>query len=48
MLAFIGEAPLMVARLVTCVGEGEYETVDLFENVVPALRNARRVDEFRF
>ncbi|MCB1937573.1 MAG: protein-L-isoaspartate O-methyltransferase [Rhodocyclaceae bacterium] len=48
LLAFIGEAPLMVARLVTCVAEGEYETVDLFENVVPPLRNAKRIDEFRF
>jgi len=48
LLAFIGEAPMMVARLVTCVGEGKYETVDLFENVVPPLKNAKRVESFRF
>lgn len=48
LVAFIGEAPIMVARLVTCVSEGKYETVDLFENVVPMLRNARRADGFRF
>jgi protein-L-isoaspartate(D-aspartate) O-methyltransferase len=48
LLAFIGEAPMMVARLVTCVGEGKFETVDLFENVVPPLKNAKRVESFRF
>ena len=48
LIAFIGEAPMMVARLVTCLGEGKFETVDLFENVVPPLKNARRVDTFRF
>ncbi|QID16962.1 protein-L-isoaspartate O-methyltransferase [Nitrogeniibacter mangrovi] len=48
LIAFIGEAPLMVAKLVTCVSEGKFETVDLFENVVPMLKNAKRVDSFRF
>jgi protein-L-isoaspartate(D-aspartate) O-methyltransferase len=48
LIAFIGQAPLMVARLVTCVGEGKFETVDLFENVVPPLKNAKRVESFRF
>lgn len=48
LLAFIGEAPMMVARLVTCLGEGKFETVDLFENVVPPLKNAKRVESFRF
>ena len=48
LFAFIGEAPMMVGRLVTCIGEGQYESVDLFETVVPSLRNARRADPFRF
>ncbi|MFV0665051.1 protein-L-isoaspartate O-methyltransferase family protein [Denitromonas sp.] len=48
LFAFIGEAPMMVGRLVTCIGEGQYESVDLFETVVPPLRNARRADPFRF
>ncbi len=48
LIAFVGEAPLMVARLVTNLGEGKFETVDLFENVVPPLKNAKRVDSFRF
>jgi protein-L-isoaspartate(D-aspartate) O-methyltransferase len=48
LLVFIGEAPMMVARLVTCLGEGKFETVDLFENVVPPLKNAKRVESFRF
>lgn len=48
LFVFVGEAPMMVGRLVTCVGEGQYSSVDLFETVVPALRNARRADPFRF
>ncbi|TVO54345.1 protein-L-isoaspartate O-methyltransferase family protein [Denitromonas halophila] len=48
LFAFIGEGQMMVGRLVTCIGEGQYESVDVFENVVPALRNARRADAFRF
>lgn len=48
LVAFIGEGHLMTARLVTCVSEGKFETVNLFENVVPMLKNAKRADGFRF
>jgi len=48
LFAFVGEAPVMKARLVTCVGEGAYESEDIFETVVPMLKNAQRPDEFRF
>ncbi len=48
LVAFIGQAPVMVARLVTCVREGEYESIDLFENVVPLLRNAKGDNAFHF
>lgn len=48
LVAFIGQAPVMVARLVTCVREGEYESIDLFENVVPLLRNAKGDSAFHF
>jgi protein-L-isoaspartate(D-aspartate) O-methyltransferase len=48
LFAFIGEAPVMKARLVTCVGEGRYRTEDIFETVVPMLKNPQRNDEFRF
>jgi protein-L-isoaspartate(D-aspartate) O-methyltransferase len=48
LFAFVGEAPVMKARLVTCVGEGQYKTEDIFETVVPMLKNVQRNDEFRF
>jgi len=48
MFAFVGEAPVMKARLVTRVGENEYTNEDIFETVVPMLKNAPRHDEFRF
>ncbi|WP_332671324.1 protein-L-isoaspartate O-methyltransferase family protein [Aromatoleum sp.] len=48
MFAFVGEAPVMKARLVTRVGEAEYMNEDIFETVVPMLKNAPRHDEFRF
>jgi protein-L-isoaspartate(D-aspartate) O-methyltransferase len=48
LFAFIGEAPVMKARLVTCVAEGRFQTEDIFETVVPMLKNAQRNDEFRF
>lgn len=48
LFAFVGEAPVMKARLVTCVAEGQYRTEDIFETVVPMLRNVQRNDDFRF
>jgi len=48
MFAFVGDAPVMKARLVTRVGDAEYKNEDIFETVVPMLRNAQRPDEFRF
>ena len=37
LAAIVGEAPVMEAQLVTCSAEGVYNTVNLFETVVPAL-----------
>ncbi|MBP8132637.1 MULTISPECIES: protein-L-isoaspartate O-methyltransferase [Zoogloea] len=48
LFAFVGEAPLMTAQLVTCVAEGEYRTESLFENLVPMMRNAPRKSQFTF
>ena len=48
LFAFVGEAPVMKARLVTCVAEGQYRTEDIFETVVAPLKNAQRNDDFRF
>ena len=48
LFAFVGEAPVMKARLVTCVDTGRYATEDLFESLVPTLRNAASGDAFTF
>jgi protein-L-isoaspartate(D-aspartate) O-methyltransferase len=48
LFAFVGDAPVMEGRLVTCTGEGQFKTEDVFETIVPMLKNAQRKDEFRF
>jgi len=48
LFAFVGEAPVMKARLVTKVGEGQFQTTDIFETLVPTLRNAPRHESFTF
>ncbi len=48
LFAFVGEAPVMKARLVTCEGEGRFRTEDIFETVVPMLKNAPQRDGFSF
>jgi protein-L-isoaspartate(D-aspartate) O-methyltransferase len=48
LFAFVGEAPVMKARLVTCIAKGEYRTEDVIETVVPALRNTQQRDGFTF
>lgn len=48
LLAFVGEAPLVHARLVTCLGEGRFQSVNLFETGVPPLRNAPQPGRFTF
>jgi protein-L-isoaspartate(D-aspartate) O-methyltransferase len=48
LLAVVGDAPVMEARLMTCVGGGAYNTVALFETCIPALRNAPQPERFVF
>ena len=48
LFAFVGEAPVMKARLVICEAEGRFRTEDLFETVVPMLKNAPQPERFRF
>ncbi|HRP94991.1 MAG TPA: protein-L-isoaspartate O-methyltransferase [Rhodocyclaceae bacterium] len=48
LFAFVGEAPVMKARLITCIAEGRYKTEDVFETVVPMLKNVQRENGFRF
>ena len=48
LLAIVGEAPVMKARLVRAVQPGVYETQDLFETCVASLANAPRLEKFVF
>lgn len=48
LFAFVGDAPVMEGRLVTCVGEGQFKVEDVFETIVPMLKNVQRKDEFKF
>ncbi|MBS0348304.1 MAG: protein-L-isoaspartate O-methyltransferase [Proteobacteria bacterium] len=48
LFAFVGEAPLMTATLVTRVSESQFRTESLFENLVPTLRNAPQKSHFTF
>ena len=43
-----GEAPVMEAQLITCTAEGTYNTVNLFETVVPTLDGTDAKDQFSF
>jgi len=48
LAAIVGEAPVMEAQLVTCSAEGAYNTVNLFETVVPALDGGEAKSTFSF
>ena len=48
LLAVVGEAPVMEARLVTSAGSGAYNAVTLFETCIPSLRNAPQPERFVF
>ena len=48
LLALVGEAPAMQARLTTCAGGGAYDSVSLFETCIAALRNAPQPERFVF
>jgi protein-L-isoaspartate(D-aspartate) O-methyltransferase len=48
LLAVVGEAPAMEARLVTCAPGGACGTLGLFETCIPALRNAPQPERFVF
>jgi protein-L-isoaspartate(D-aspartate) O-methyltransferase len=48
LIAFIGEAPLMNATLVTVNADGSQTSEILFETLLPTLRNARGAQRFVF
>lgn len=48
MTVIVGEAPVMEEQLITCTAEGTYNTVNLFETVIPALDGVGAKDNFTF
>ena len=48
LFAIVGEVPAMQAQLIVRTGEGSYNSVSLFETVVPALANAPQPSRFTF
>lgn len=48
LFAVVGTAPAMQAQLITRLGEGQFQTVGLFETSIPALINAPAASRFTF
>lgn len=48
LAVIVGEAPVMEAQLTTCTADGIYNTINLFETVVPALDGTVTKDAFAF
>lgn len=48
LFAFVGADPVMKGRLITCLGDGRFSTEDLFETLVPMLKNPRQSAAFQF
>jgi len=48
LFAIVGDSPIMSARLVTCVAEGSYRSLDLFETDFRPLANALQPKRFSF
>jgi len=48
LFAIVGDAPIMTARLVTCVAPGSVRSAGLFETVVAPLVNCEQPPRFRF
>jgi protein-L-isoaspartate(D-aspartate) O-methyltransferase len=48
LFAVVGEAPAMVARLITCSAPGATRAANLFETVIRPLQNSEHPPRFRF
>ena len=48
LVAIVGEAPVMNAQLVTCVADGVFNSINLFETVTAPLQNASQPARFTF
>ena len=46
LIAVVGEAPVMRARLITCAQPGRFADVTLFETCIPPLKNALQPQRF--
>jgi protein-L-isoaspartate(D-aspartate) O-methyltransferase len=48
LIAVVGEPPVMVAQLITCIAAGAYSTSGLFETCISPLKNAVQPERFVF
>jgi protein-L-isoaspartate(D-aspartate) O-methyltransferase len=48
LFAVVGNPPAMAARLITCTGEGNYNSIDLLETRIAPLTNALTGERFSF
>jgi protein-L-isoaspartate(D-aspartate) O-methyltransferase len=48
LFAVVGNPPVMAARLITCSGEGVYNSIDLLETRIAPLANALAGERFSF
>jgi protein-L-isoaspartate(D-aspartate) O-methyltransferase len=48
LFAVVGNPPVMAARLITCTGDGVYNSIDLFETSVAPLVHALTGERFSF
>lgn len=48
LVVIVGEAPVMEAQLITCTADGVFNTVNLFETVVPAIDGVAAKEAFSF
>jgi len=48
LAVIVGEAPVMEAQLITCTAEGVFNTINVFETVMPSLDGASPSAGFSF
>ena len=48
LFAIVGDAPVMEAKLITCIADGVYQSVVLFETCISPLKNAQQPERFVF
>jgi protein-L-isoaspartate(D-aspartate) O-methyltransferase len=48
LFAIVGDPPVMSARLVTCVAEGSFNAIDIFETCIAPLKNTPQPERFEF